>query len=332
MDNVSFSFDFTSLGRIGSDNQVIPVESGVTYDCIIIGGGPAALTAAVYSMRKGMNTALITENFGGQVVETSAIENYMGYRYIEGAELAAKFSDQVKQFTISISEHTTVESVIPGKPHSVVFSNGKSASARTIIIATGKSWRKLDVPGEKNFTGKGVAYCTICDAPLFKGKTVAVVGGGNSGVESAIDLVKVAEKVIVIQNIDRLTADALLVEKLAQAKNIDYIYNSTVREIRGVDIVSSIVVQNNKTHQPDEISVHGVFISIGLISNSLLAREAVKVNKSGEIIIGSRCETNIPGIFAAGDVTDVPYKQIIIASGEGAKAALSAYEYCTNER
>jgi alkyl hydroperoxide reductase subunit F len=324
--NVTMEFNL-QLSNLSSEHKSIPLEHDRVYDVLIVGGGPAALTAAVYCMRKGISTGLITENFGGQVAETSTIENYMGYAHIEGIELVKKFTDQVKQFEIGYIEGIKASKVNDGKIKKVVLDDGQTFQARSLIITTGTSWRKLNVPGERELTGKGVAYCSICDAPLFVGKKVAVVGGGNSGVESAIDLAKIAQHVTLVQFLDTLTADEILIKSLNGYSNVDILYEHEIKEIKGINSVESIIINNRKTNEESEVDVKGVFVEIGLHSNTDFVKGVLDLNEFGEIIVDCACNTNVPGIFAAGDATSVPYKQIIIAAGEGAKAALSAYQY-----
>ncbi len=310
-----------------SENNFSPLEEDRVYDVLIIGGGPAGLTAAVYCIRKGLDTGIIVKSIGGQVADTAAIENYMGYKYINGVELVDKFREQVEQFSIGYEEGQGVLDISDGEIKKVKLEDKRTVSARTVIIASGKSWKKLNVPGEERLTGRGVAYCSICDAPLFSGKNVIVVGGGNSGVESAIDLASIASHITVVQITNELTADKILIDKLSAFSNVDYIYNSAVTEILGDQVVSGAVIKNIKDGQTGEMAAEGVFIEIGLDPNSSFAREAVALNEYGEIIVDCSCRTSAAGIFAAGDVTSVPYKQIIIAGGEGAKAALSSWEY-----
>ncbi|HOP30302.1 MAG TPA: FAD-dependent oxidoreductase [Spirochaetota bacterium] len=314
-----------------SEKNFVPIDTGKVYDVVIIGGGPAGLTAAVYCMRKGVDTAVIVNHIGGQVAETSSIENYMGYRYVNGVELVEKFREQVQQFSIGYDEGNSVETIEDDGIKKVMLTDGRIIKGKTLIIASGKSWRKLGVPGEQRLTGKGVAYCTICDAPLFAGKKVVVVGGGNSGVEAAIDLASVAGEVVVLQLLDKLTADKILQDKLAGFSNVSYIYSSSVQEITGDDKVKGVIIENNNTHTVSEIVTDGVFVEIGLDPNSGFAKEVVEMNKYGEIVVDCACRTSREGVFAAGDVTTVPFKQIIIAGGEGAKAALSACEYLMNK-
>jgi alkyl hydroperoxide reductase subunit F len=314
-----------------SEKNFRPVDPEKVYDVVIIGGGPAGLTAAVYCMRKGVDTAIIVNHIGGQVAETSSIENYMGYRYVNGVELVEKFREQVQQFSIGYDEGNAVETIEDDGIKRVMLTDGRIIKSRTLIIASGKSWRKLGVPGEQRLTGKGVAYCTICDAPLFAGKKVVVVGGGNSGIEAAIDLAAVASEVVVVQLLDKLTADKILQDKLSGFNNVSFIYSSSVKEIQGDEKVKSVILENTVTHEISEVFTDGVFVEIGLDPNSGFAKGVVEMNKYGEIAVDCACRTSRDGIFAAGDVTTVPFKQIIIAGGEGAKAALSACEYLMNK-
>ncbi len=319
-------FNLNAVSFLNEKNAA-SLDSERIYDVVIIGGGPAGLTAAVYCMRKGVDTAIIVKRVGGQMSETSAIENYMGYRHINGLDLVDKFQEQVQQFVIGYGEGVGVASVEDGPIKTITLDDGRLVRGRTLIIASGKSWRKLGVPGEQKLTGRGVAYCTICDAPLFAGRGVVVVGGGNSGVEAAIDLAAIAGEVIVVQNLDRLTADKILTDKLAAFGNVRYVYNSSVREIKGENAVTSVVLENAATGAAMEVGADGIFIEIGLEPNSGFARGIVEMNDAGEIVVDCACRTSRAGVFAAGDVTTVPYKQIIIAGGEGAKAALSACDY-----
>ncbi|MBN1495706.1 MAG: FAD-dependent oxidoreductase [Spirochaetes bacterium] len=319
-------FNLNAVSFVNEKNAV-PLDSERTYDVVIIGGGPAGLTAAVYCMRKSVDTAIIIKHLGGQVSETSSVENYMGYRFINGVDLVEKFREQVQQFAVGYGEGAGVASIEDGAVKKVNLDDGRTIRGRALVLASGKSWRKLGVPGEQRLTGRGVAYCTICDAPLFAGKTVVVVGGGNSGVEAAIDLAAIAKEVIVVQNLDRLTADGLLVDSLAAFGNVSYRYASSVLEIIGENEVRAVAVRDEGTGSVMEIAAEGIFIEIGLAPNSGFARGIVDMNESGEIAVDCACRTSSAGIFAAGDVTTVPYKQIIIAGGEGAKAALSACDY-----
>lgn len=310
-----------------SEKNFTPIDTGRIYDVVIIGGGPAGMTAAVYCMRKGVDTAIIIKNIGGQVAETSSVENYLGYKYINGVELVDKFKEQVFQFSVGYEEGQGVSAIQDGEIKKITLEDGRVVQSRALIIASGKSWKKLGVPGEQRLTGRGVAYCTICDAPLFAGKKVIVVGGGNSGVEAAIDLASVASEVVIVQLLDELTADKILLDKLGTFSNVSMILSSRVTDITGEDKVNEVTVQHVETGAVTIVKTDGIFIEIGLDPNSSFVRGVVEMNSSSEIEIDSRCATNREGIFAAGDVTSVPFKQIIIAGGEGAKAALSACEY-----
>ncbi len=314
-----------------SEKNFLPLDASVLYDVLILGGGPAGCTAAVYCMRKGVKTGIIVMKPGGQVSETYGIENYMGYRHIEGADLVEKFRDQVLQFGISYEEGTAVASVQAGTPHRVVLEDGRAYSARAIVAATGKSSRRLGVPGEEEFLGRGVAYCSTCDAPFFAGRRVAVAGGGNSAVEAAIDLARVATGVTVVQFLDGLTADAVLTESLARHPNVEIVTGHEVVRIEGDTAVSAVRVRERSSGAERDLAVDGIFVEIGLVPNSAPFRDAVRLNDAGEIAVDCGCRTSVPGIFAAGDVTDVPFKQIIVAAGEGAKAALAACEYVTRD-
>jgi alkyl hydroperoxide reductase subunit F len=255
----------------------------------------------------------------------------MGYKYIEGIELVEKFKEQVRQFEIGISDGKKAVSIADGDIKLVTLEDGSEYQARTLIITTGKSYRRLNVPGEREFAGRGVAYCAICDAPLFIGKRVVVVGGGNSGVEAAIDLAKVATRVTVVQNLEDLTADKILRDSLIAFENVDILYEHVVTMINGTQSVETVNVESLKNGGRRSIDAQGVFVEIGLIPNIEMVRGLLELNEMGEIVIDNACRTNRPGIFAAGDVTSVPFKQIIIAGGEGAKAALAACDYLLRE-
>jgi len=322
---MEIAFNLTGLETI--EQRTIPLDSSVIYDVIITGGGPAALTAAVYCMRKGVKTGLITLDVGGQVAETSVVENYMGYNHIEGISLVQRFKEQVEQFEIGFLQGYKATRVIDGDIKRVACEDGNTYQAKSLIITTGKRWRRLNVPGEAELTGKGVAYCAICDAPLFKDKDVMVVGGGNSAVEAAIDLAKLATSVTVVQLLPHLTADKVLQDELSKFTNVLILFEHEVRTIHGTQSVDAVTLYDTKNKKETKSKVQGIFIEIGLIPNTELVKDVVALNHNDEIIIDCNCRTSRPGIFAAGDVTSVPYKQIIIAAGEAAKAALSACEY-----
>jgi len=294
------------------------------YDLIIVGGGPAGMTAAVYAVRKKMDILLITRDFGGQLMWTREIENYMGYQYITGPELIAKFEEQVKQFPVNI-KYEEVEKLTRATDGTFVVQGGEASyQGKTVIVASGKRPRRLNVPGEEEFTGRGVGYCATCDGPLYAGKTVAVVGGGNSALQAAIELCGVADKVHLVVRSD-YRADPIVVEKLEACSNLTVLKGYRAQSISGGQTVEKFVVANSDS--TEELGVQGVFIEIGLDPNSEFTRGVVKLNTYNEIAVDCRARTNISGLFAAGDVTSGPEKQIIIAAGDGAKAALGAYEY-----
>jgi len=293
-------------------------------DLIIIGAGPAGITASVYAARKKLDLLVITRDIGGQAALSGDVENYTGYQFITGPELADKFEEHMRRFDIRLKEGEGVTGIknIKGG-FSVETSNG-SYEARAVIIASGKSTKKLNIPGEDEYKNKGLTYCATCDGPLFAKKDVAVIGGGNSAVDAALQLVKIASHVYVINLEPALRADALMVDALNRAGNVTVMNSTSVTQILGDKFVRSIKIK--KASGEDALEVQGVFVEIGLIPNSGFAN-GVDKNGLGEIKVNSSNETSVPGIFAAGDVTDVPEKQIIIAAGEGSKAALAAFRY-----
>lgn len=297
------------------------------YELIIIGGGPAGMAAAVYAARKLINTVLVSGDIGGQVNWTNGVENYLGYQFIEGDELIAKFQQQVNQFPIEqkIGLKVTAVTKIDGG-FEVNNEKGEKFQGKVILLATGKRPRLLNVDGEKELTGRGVTYCSICDGPDFTGQKVAVIGGGNSAIEAAMDMVKAAEHVDMV-SVTPLTGDPIMIEKLMDAKNLTVYTEQQTEKILGQDKVEGIVIKDLKTGNRTQLEVTGVFVEIGLVPNSDMVRELIKLNPAGEVPVNSFCETAVPGFFAAGDVTDAPEKQIIIAAGEGAKAALQAHRY-----
>jgi len=299
------------------------------YELIIIGAGPAGMTAAVYAARKRINTLLISGDVGGQVLTTWAVENYMGYQFIEGRELMQKFEEQVKQFPadVKIEIGQRVERLSRmDRGFEVKTDKGESHQAKAVIFATGKRPRQLDVPGEKELLGRGVTYCALCDGPLFAGMKVAVIGGGNSALEAADDMVKIADRVYLV-SLTPLTGDQILIDKVKGAENLTMFLEHEVVEIRGGNFVEGIRIIDLKNKQEKELEVGGVFVEIGLIPNSEFMKGVVTLNHLGEIEVSCANETGVPGLFAAGDVTSVPEKQIVVAAGEGAKAALQAYSY-----
>lgn len=295
------------------------------YDLIIIGAGPAGMTAGVYAARKKMHTLILSQDIGGQPMVTREVENYMGYQYITGPELMTKFEEQVRQYPVEI-KLLPVTGLKVTEGIFTVETLEQAFNARTVIIASGKRPRKLQVPGEDEYVGRGVSYCATCDGPLFAGKVVAVIGGGNSALQAALELSEVAEKVYLVVR-RAFVADPVVVDKVMMDPVITRLMGYSVKEIQGGQLVEKIVLENLTNGATRELAVQGVFVEIGLVPNSDFAATVVKRNQRQEIIVDCRTNTGIPGLFAAGDVTNVPDKQIVVAAGEGAKAALAAYEY-----
>jgi alkyl hydroperoxide reductase subunit F len=296
-------------------------------DLVIIGAGPAGMTAAIYAARKQLDVLVISLDVGGQTILSSAVENYLGYIYMSGVELVQKFEEHLKQFNLKV-EYDTVSSLArTDNQFEVRTEGGKTYQAKAVIIASGKSSKELNIPGEKRFIGRGVTYCATCDAPLFRNMDVAVIGGGNSGLDATIQLTKIASKIYLIEYNPALKADEVFQTQARAAPNVEILTNTQTMEIKGDEMVKAIVVKNRGTGQIREIPVKGVFIEIGLKPNVGFVPKELELNQWDEIKVDHGCRTNIPGLFAAGDVTDVPEKQIIIAAGEGSKAALSAYDY-----
>jgi alkyl hydroperoxide reductase subunit F len=297
------------------------------YEIIIVGGGPAGMSASVYAARKRLNTLLITSDIGGQVNWTSGVENYLGYQFIEGADLIGKFQKQVNQFPIDqkIGVKVSQKKKIDGG-FEVISESGEIFQGKAVVLASGKRPRLLNVEGEKELTGRGVTYCATCDGPVFAGQKVAVIGGGNSAIEAALDMVKVAEHVDMV-SVTPLTGDPIMIEKLADAKNLTIYTNYQTEKILGQGLTEGIIIKEIKTGDTKQLDDTGIFVEIGLEPNSDMVKDLLKLNEYGEVPINIACETEIPGFFAAGDVTIVPEKQIVIAAGEGAKAALQAHRY-----
>ncbi|MBM4453325.1 MAG: FAD-binding protein [Chloroflexi bacterium] len=297
------------------------------YDLIIVGGGPAGMTAAVYAARKKLDALLLSKDVGGQVNWTLGIENYMGYQFIEGPELIRKFEEQVKQFPLEVKTGSAVISLSKNDGgFDAKTESGESYWGKAAIVATGKRPRQLNVPGEEKLKGRGVTYCAICDGPLFSGMKVAIIGGGNSALEAADDMVKMAEHIYLV-SVTQLTGDAVLIDRVKAASNLTMFLEYEVLEITGDKLVGGIKIRDLKSKQEKVMEVSGVFVEIGLIPNSDLVKGVATLNRLGEIEVNCNNETSIPGLFAAGDVTSVPEKQIVVAAGEGAKAALRAHRY-----
>jgi alkyl hydroperoxide reductase subunit F len=297
------------------------------YDVVIIGAGPAGMTAAVYTARKKLSTLLLSKDIGGQTLWTNDIENYMGYQFIEGPELVEKFEHQVRQFPIDVKiEEDVVGLTSIEGGFEVRTASGKTYRAKIAIIASGKRSRSLGVPGEERLRGRGVTYCSTCDGPLFEGLKVAVIGGGNSAVEAVIDMLKIAEHVYMV-SLTPLTCDQLLIDRAKESPNLTVYTEHATQEVLGDRSVTGMRIKDLKSGEEKILEVSGVFVEIGLVPNSDLAKDLVTLNRLGEIEISCACETAVPGLFAAGDVTNVPEKQIVVAAGEGAKAALQAYRF-----
>ncbi|MCD1295005.1 thioredoxin-disulfide reductase [Methanocella sp. CWC-04] len=297
-------------------------------DLIIVGAGPSGMTAAIYAKRKGLNVKVISDSVGGQMSKTDSVENYPGYKSLTGPELTSKMREQMESLGIS-ADLKRVSNIVPsdGK-FAVKTEDGGIFESLAVIIASGSHWREMGVPGEEEFKNKGVSYCTTCDAPLFAGADVAVVGGGNSAGEAVLDLSNIASKVYMVVR-STIKADKMIVDKIMASDNVTVFKGYTVERILGSDLVEKINIRSRDTGNVETIDVSGVFVEIGLLPNTGFIKGLVEFNERGEIVIDEFCNTSIKGIFACGDVTDVPQKQIVVAAGEGAKAAMAAYSYIT---
>jgi NADH-dependent peroxiredoxin subunit F len=298
------------------------------YDMLIVGGGPAGAAAAVYAARKGIRVGIAAERFGGQVLDTMGIENLISVQSTDGPHLAAALEQNVRSHEVDLLNLQRAEQLIPGELAEIRFENGASLKARSVILATGARWREINVPGEKEYRNRGVAYCPHCDGPLFKGKAVAVVGGGNSGVEAAIDLAGIVKHVTLIEFDSQLRADAVLVNKLKSLANVRIITSAQTTEVKGDgEKVTALVYKERSSGELHTVELAGVFVQIGLVPNTDWLKGAIALSPRGEIEIDSRGQTSMPGVFAAGDCTTVPFKQIVVAMGAGSTAALSAFDH-----
>ncbi len=315
-----------------SENEQLPIQ-----DVTVIGAGPAGIASAIYAARKGLNVTMVADRIGGQVKDTVGIENLISVPKTTGTELTANMQAHLADYNITIKEHLRVEQIEKAVSHGKKFkklqlSSGEVIDSKTVIVATGAKWRELGVPGEKEHIGAGVAYCPHCDGPFFKGKAVAVVGGGNSGIEAALDLASMVDHVSVFEFLPQFKADKVLVDKAKAHDKITLINNVSVQEIIAhKGRVNAITYQERDTGAIKKHALSGVFVQIGLVPNSEFLSGVVERTPQGEIIIDEKCHTTEPGIFAAGDVSTVPYKQIVIAMGEGAKASLSAFDFLIRE-
>ncbi len=311
---------------VNSDAKTEPVDLG-EFDVAVIGGGPAGSSAAIYSARKGLKTVLVAEKIGGQVKETRGIENLISVPYTEGPELAGKLAQHLAEYDIKVLEHRRLEQIESDGIQKLELNSDEFLQAKAVIVATGAKWRELNIPGEKEYIGRGVAFCPHCDGPFYKGKDIAVIGGGNSGIEAAIDLAGTVKSVAVFEFLPELKADKVLVEKLESMDNVTIYKNAQTTEVVGNgEKVVGLKYKDRETYEEKQYPLDGIFVQIGLLPNSSFIKEIVETNRMGEIIVDEKCRTSQRGIYAAGDVTTVPYKQIIISMGEGAKAALTAFE------
>ncbi|MCE8035356.1 alkyl hydroperoxide reductase subunit F [Billgrantia tianxiuensis] len=332
-------------GRMSLEQILAKVDTGAAqreaaklndkpaFDVLVVGGGPAGAAAAIYAARKGIRTGVAAERFGGQVLDTMAIENFISVPYTEGPKLAAALEQHVKEYEADIMNLQRAVKLIPaadqGGEHEVEFESGARLKSKTLILSTGARWREMNVPGEAEYRNKGVAYCPHCDGPLFKGKRVAVIGGGNSGVEAAIDLAGIVGHVTLIEFMDEMRADAVLQKKLKSLPNVEIILGARTTEVNGDGTrVNGLTYEERASGEIKRLELEGIFVQIGLVPNTeWLTDSPIELSQRGEIVIDERGMTSVPGIFAAGDVTTVPYKQIVIAMGEGSKAALGAFDY-----
>ncbi|MEP7159791.1 MAG: alkyl hydroperoxide reductase subunit F [Dermatophilaceae bacterium] len=330
-------------GRMDAGQIVGKLDSGASsraaaklagkdpFEVLIIGGGPAGAAAAIYTARKGIRTGLVAERFGGQVLDTLSIENFVPVNHIEGPAFAAALEGHVRDYDVDLMKGAVATELIPagedGGLHTVRFGDGE-LRARTVILATGARWRQMGVPGEEAYRNKGVTFCPHCDGPLFRGKDIAVVGGGNSGVEAAIDLAGVVGHVTVVEFLDVLRADSVLVDKLKSLPNTDIIMSAKTTDVVGNDSqVTGLNYEDRSTGEAKRLDLEGIFVQIGLLPNTEWLKDTVELSDRGEVVVDGRGATNIPGVFGAGDVTTIPYKQIVVAEGAGATAALSAFDY-----
>jgi alkyl hydroperoxide reductase subunit F len=299
------------------------------YDVLVIGGGPAGAAAAIYAARKGIRTGVAAERFGGQVLDTMAIENFISVRHTEGPQFAASLEEHVKEYDVDVMNLQRAEKLVRGTDMiSIELANGATLQSKTVILSTGARWRQMGVPGEDQYRNKGVAYCPHCDGPLFKGKRVAVIGGGNSGVEAAIDLANIVSHVTLVEFDNKLRADDVLQRKLRSLPNVEILLSAKTTEVLGDgQKVTGLVYENRVAGQRHTLALEGIFVQIGLLPNTEWLKGAVELSPRGEIVVDHHGQTSVPGVFAAGDCTTVPYKQIVIALGEGAKASLAAFDH-----
>ncbi|MCQ9615324.1 alkyl hydroperoxide reductase subunit F [Paenalcaligenes niemegkensis] len=311
-----------------SEAQADAINQREVFDVLVVGGGPAGAAAAVYAARKGIRTGVVAERFGGQVLDTMSIENYISVVETDGPKFAAALEEHVKAYDVDVMNLQRAEALIPGKEIQLKLSNGGVLKAKSVVLATGARWRELGVEGEQKYRNRGVAYCPHCDGPLYKGKDVAVVGGGNSGVEAAIDLAGLVNQVTLLEFGDQLRADEVLQRKLHSLPNVTVITQAQTTQVLGDGSkVTALQYTDRSSGESHDIALDGVFVQIGLVPNTEWLKGSIDLSKYGEIEVNDRAQTSVPGVFAAGDATTVPFKQIIIAAGQGATAALSAFDH-----
>jgi len=314
------------LAKMGNAPDASELSDKAPFDVLVVGGGPSGASAAIYAARKGIRTGIVAERFGGQIMDTLGIENFIGTKYTEGPKLAASLEEHVNEYDIDVMNLQRAKRLEKKDLIEIELENGAILKSKTVILSTGARWRNVGVPGEAEFKNKGVAYCPHCDGPLFAGKDVAVIGGGNSGIEAAIDLAGIVNHVTVLEFLPELKADSVLQERLYSLPNVTVIKNAQTKEITGTDKVNGISYIDRETEETHHVELQGVFVQIGLVPNTDWLGETVE-RVRGEIVVDNRGATNIPGVFAAGDCTNSPYKQIIISMGSGATASLSAFDH-----
>ncbi|WP_093267504.1 alkyl hydroperoxide reductase subunit F [Psychrobacillus sp. OK032] len=315
------------LAKLGSGPDASDFADKDPYDVLVVGGGPAGASAAIYAARKGIRTGIVADRFGGQILDTASIENFISVKHTEGPKLASSLEEHVKEYNVDVMNLQLAKRLEKKDLIEIELENGAVLKSKTVILSTGARWRNVGVPGEAEFKNKGVAYCPHCDGPLFAGKDVAVIGGGNSGIEAAIDLAGIVNHVTVLEFMPELKADSVLQERLYSLSNVTVLKNVQSKEITGTDSVNGITYIERETGEEKHIELAGVFVQIGLVPSTEWLGNAVERTKFGEIVVDKRGATNVPGVFAAGDCTDSAYKQIIISMGSGATAALGAFDY-----
>ncbi|MBB6449156.1 alkyl hydroperoxide reductase subunit F [Geomicrobium halophilum] len=315
------------LNNLGSGLDASELSNKDPFDVLVVGGGPSGASSAIYAARKGIRTGIVAERFGGQVLDTLNIENFISVKKTEGPKFAAGLEEHVKDYDIDVMNLQRVIDLRKKDLFEVELENGAVLQSKTVIVSTGARWRNIGVPGEEAFKNKGVAYCPHCDGPIFEGKDVAVIGGGNSGIEAAIDLAGIVKHVTVLEFSSELKADDVLQDRIHSLPNVDVITNAQTTEITGTDNVDGLTYIDRNTGEEKDIALQGVFVQIGLLPNTDFLDDSVELNHMGEVVIDKHGATNVPGLFAAGDCTDVPYNQIIISMGEGANASLSAFDH-----